>query len=121
MMVSCYPITLSTKVFLLVFFSIRHLQYGIFFFMRHSVSILAVPRISHLVSFKCILRYLRDTMSIGLLLPSSLSESLFAYSDANQIDCLNTHNSITIFGIFFGLALTSWRSHKHMIASCSST
>ncbi|MCI14971.1 retrovirus-related Pol polyprotein from transposon TNT 1-94, partial [Trifolium medium] len=85
---------------------------------------MAQPLESHWKAVKRILRYLKGTLSHGLLLaPSSttLPISLRAYSDAdwatNQDDRRSTSGSC----IYFGPNLVSWGSKKQPLVARSST
>lgn len=91
------------------------------FAVSHVSQFLAAPRTTHMVAVKRILRYLRGTTSVGLLLPFSSSTQLLAYSDADLAGCPDTRRSTTGSSIFFGSALISWRSQKQRTVSRSST
>ncbi|XP_031259009.1 uncharacterized protein LOC116117099 [Pistacia vera] len=68
-----------------------------------------------------ILRYLRGTVFQSLLLPSTSSLELRAYSDADHGSDPTDRKSITGFCIFLGDSLISWKSKKQSIVSQSST
>jgi hypothetical protein len=51
------------------------------------------PRDSHLVALKRILRYIRDTLHLGLQLHRSSIEELTVYSDADWAGCPDTRKS----------------------------
>ncbi|XP_031286763.1 uncharacterized protein LOC116145450 [Pistacia vera] len=90
-------------------------------YIVHVVSqFVASPTTIHWAVVLHILQYLRGTVFHSLLLPSTFSLELRAYSDADHgsdpIDC----KSITGFCIFLGDSLISWKSKKQSIVSQSS-
>jgi len=68
-----------------------------------------------------ILRYLRGTQFQSLLLPSTSSLQLRAYSDADWASDPVDRKSTTGFCIFLGDSLISWKSKKQSVVSKSST
>ncbi|XP_047326371.1 uncharacterized mitochondrial protein AtMg00810-like [Impatiens glandulifera] len=68
-----------------------------------------------------ILRYLRGTQFQSLLLSSSSSLDLRAFSDADWAVDPSDHKSITGFCIFLGDSLISWKSKKQDVISRTST
>ena len=58
------------------------------------------------------LRYLRGTQFQSILLPSTKSLELRAYSDTDQASNSTDHKSTTNFCIFLGDFLISWKSKK---------
>ncbi|XP_031257983.1 uncharacterized protein LOC116116020 [Pistacia vera] len=58
---------------------------------------------------------------VSLLLPSTFSLELRAYSDADHGSDLTDRKSVTSFCIFLGDSLISWKSKKQSIVSQSST
>nr|GEY78743.1 hypothetical protein [Tanacetum cinerariifolium] len=75
----------------------------------------------HLTAVKRILRYLKDTINMGLWYPKDTGFELTAFLDSNHVGCLDSHNS-TSGGIQFlgGDKLVSWSSKKHNCTSMSS-
>jgi len=67
------------------------------------------------------LRYLRGTVFQSLLLSSTSSLELRAYSDVDHDSDPTDHKSVTEFCIFLGDSLISWKSKKQSIVSQSST
>jgi hypothetical protein len=66
----------------------------------------------HLQAVKWILRYLKSTLTFGLLLRKSPSRILQAYSDIDWAGCPNDRKSTGGFCVFLGPNLISWSSHK---------
>jgi len=88
----------------------------------HVVSqFVASPTTVHWAAVVRILRYLRGTVFQSLLLPSTSSLELRAYSDANHGSDPTDRKSVTGFCIFLGDSLISWKSNKQSIVSQSST
>jgi hypothetical protein len=79
------------------------------------------PTTVHWATILCILRYLRDTDFQSLLLPSTFSLELHAYSDANHGSDPTYRKSVPGLCIFLGDSLISWKSKKQSIISQSST
>jgi histone deacetylase 1/2 len=85
---------------------------------------MAQPLESHWKAVKRILRYLKGTLSHGLLLmpsPTSLPFSLRAYSDADWATDQDDRRSTSGSCIYFGPNLISWGSKKQPLVARSST
>ncbi|KAL5559468.1 hypothetical protein UlMin_035679 [Ulmus minor] len=65
--------------------------------------------------------YLRGTIFHSLLLPSTSSLDMRAYSDADHGRDPTSRKSVTGFCIFWGDSLISWKSKKQTVVSQSST
>jgi hypothetical protein len=88
----------------------------------HVVSqFVASPTTVHWATVLRILRYLRGTVFQSLLLSSTSSLELHAYSDADHGSDPTDRKSVTEFCIFLGDSLISWKSKKQSIISESST
>jgi hypothetical protein len=79
------------------------------------------PTTLHWQAVKRILRYLKHTVSHGLLLHHTKSTSLQAYSDADWAGCPDDCRSTGAYCIFLGSNLISWSSSKQPMVSRSST
>ena len=78
------------------------------------------PREPHLAALKRILRYLRSTPSLGLLIRPSASSELIVYSDADWAGCPDTRKSTSGYAVFLGDNLVSWSSKRQNTVSRSS-
>jgi hypothetical protein len=78
------------------------------------------PTKLHWQAVKRIVRYLKHTMSHGLLLHRTQFTSLQAYSDVNWAGCLDGRRSATAYCVFLGLNLISLSSKKQPAISRSS-
>ena len=78
------------------------------------------PREPHLAALKRILRYVRGTLHLGLLLQLSVSIDLVVYTDADWAGCHDTHKSTSGYAVFLGDNLVSWSSKRQNTVSRSS-
>nr|GEV36729.1 retrovirus-related Pol polyprotein from transposon TNT 1-94 [Tanacetum cinerariifolium] len=81
----------------------------------------AKPTEKHLTVVKRILRYLKDTIHMGLWYPKDTGFELTYFSNSDHVGCLDSHKS-TSGGIQFlgGDKLVSWSSKKQDCTSISS-
>ena len=79
------------------------------------------PRESHLAALKRLLRYVRGTVDLGLVLHRSSSAELVVYTDADWAGCPDTRRSTSGYAVFLGGNLVSWSSKRQPIVSHSST
>jgi hypothetical protein len=77
------------------------------------------PRTSHLALLKRVLRYIRGTLDLGLLLRASSSTTLTAYSDADWAGCPDSHRSTSDYCIYYGDSPISWFSKRQTTVSRS--
>jgi hypothetical protein len=90
-------------------------------YVVHVVSkFVASPTTVHWATVLYILRYLQGTVFQSLLLSSTSSLELRAYSDADHGSDPTNCKSVTGFCIFLGDSLISWKSKKQSIVSQSS-
>jgi histone deacetylase 1/2 len=84
---------------------------------------LHAPTCTHWSAVKRILRYVKGTISHGLLLrPSTMSPDLLsAFSDADWAGDSNDRRSTEGYAIFYGGNLVSWSARKQATVSRSST
>jgi len=69
---------------------------------------------------KRILRYVRGTLHLGLLLRPSSSTDLVVYTDVDWVGCPDTHKSTSGYAVFLGDNLISWSSKRQNTVSRSS-
>jgi hypothetical protein len=79
------------------------------------------PRDLHWTAVKRILRYLKLTISHGLLLRPYKSFRLAAFSDADWAGCPDDRKSTSSYCTFLGPNILSWTSKKQPTVSRSST
>jgi len=75
------------------------------------------PREPHLAALKRILRYVRGTLHLGLLLRPSTSADLVVYTDADWAGCPDTRKSTSGYAVFLGDNLISWSSKRQNTVS----
>jgi hypothetical protein len=78
------------------------------------------PREPHLAALKRILRNVRGTLHMGLLIRPSSQHELIVYSDADWAGCPDTRKSTSGFAVFLGDNLISWSSKRQNTVSRSS-
>ena len=78
------------------------------------------PRESHLAALKCLLRYVRGTVGLGLVLHRSSSAELVVYTDADWAGCPDTRRSTSGYAVFLGGNLVSWSSKRQPVVFRSS-
>ena len=65
------------------------------------------PRELHLAALKRLLRYVRGTVDLGLVLHRSSSAELVVYTDADCVGCPYTRRSTSGYAVFLGGNLVS--------------
>jgi hypothetical protein len=78
------------------------------------------PREPHLAALKRILRYVRGTLHMGLLVHPSTALDLVVYSDADCAGCPDTRKSTSGYAVFLGDNLVPWSSKRQNTVSRSS-
>ena len=71
------------------------------------------PREPHLAALKRILRYVKGTLHLGLLLRPSTSTDLVVYTDADWAECPDMRKFTSGYAVFLGDNLISWSSKRH--------
>jgi uncharacterized protein YbaR (Trm112 family) len=70
------------------------------------------PREPHQAALKCVLRYVRVTLHMGLLICPYSQQKLIVYSNADWAGCPITRRSTSSYAIFLGDSLISWSSKR---------
>jgi hypothetical protein len=78
------------------------------------------PQESHLAALKRLLRCVRGTVDLGLVLHRSSSVELVVYTDADWAGCPDTRRSTSGYAVFLGGNLVSWSSKRQPVVSRSS-
>jgi hypothetical protein len=78
------------------------------------------PQEPRLAALKRILRYIRGTLALGLLLRPSTGTNLVVYTDADWAGCPDTRRSTSGYAVFLGDNLISWPSKRQNTVSRSS-
>jgi len=73
---------------------------------------ISAPTSTHYATLRCVLYYLHGTITRSLLFSLNFPHTLQAYPDVGWTDDLNIHRFTTIFCIFLGASLISWRSKR---------
>lgn len=66
------------------------------------------PHKPHLALIKRILRYVKDTLDVGLHIATTPSTSITAYSEADWAGYLDSHRSTCGYCVYLGDNLISW-------------
>ena len=78
------------------------------------------PTEDHLTAAKHVLRYLRSTADLGILLSSCAAPSLTGYCDSDWGSCSDSRKSTTGFCILLGASPISWKVKKQSVVARSS-
>ena len=79
------------------------------------------PKESHLSIVKRILRYLHDTINLGLWYPRGIQFDITSYSNGDFVGCQTNCKSTSGTCHFFGYAIVSWFSKKQNLVALSTT
>uniref|UniRef100_A0A1S4D5W2 Uncharacterized mitochondrial protein AtMg00810-like n=1 Tax=Nicotiana tabacum TaxID=4097 RepID=A0A1S4D5W2_TOBAC len=99
---------------------LTHTRPHLRFAMQHLNQFLKAPRVPHMAVVLHVLRYLKGTPDVIVLLNNSSDFSLHGYCDSDWVACLKTRKSITGFCVTFGGSLISWKSKQQHVVSLSS-
>ena len=75
---------------------------------------------SHLAALKHLLRYVRGTVDLGLVIHRSSTAELVVYTNADWAGCPDTRRSTSGYAVFLGGNLVSWSSKRQPVVSRSS-
>ena len=81
---------------------------------------LQAPTVARWNACKRILRYIKGTLSYGLLFRPAQLLTLEGYSDVDWATNLDDRKSVSGICIFFGGNLVTWSSRKQRVIACSS-
>ncbi|GKE30178.1 hypothetical protein Tco_1445562 [Tanacetum coccineum] len=79
------------------------------------------PKTSHLEAVKCIFRYIKDTMPLGLWYPKGTGIETIVYADSDHARDYVDPNSTSGICMFVGCCLTSWFLKKQIALAISTT
>ncbi|EOX93751.1 Uncharacterized protein TCM_002669 [Theobroma cacao] len=79
------------------------------------------PSEAHLQATCRVLRYLKTTLSQGILFSIDSDICLQAYSDSDWVGCPDTRRAVTGYGVLLGNSLISWKAKKQSVVARSST
>lgn len=88
--------------------------------VQHLSQLLSCPREPHFEVALHIVRYLKNTLGIGLLHSSKSSLVLNSYSDADWSSCQFSSRSLSAYCVYLGDNLVSWKTKKQKTMSKSS-
>ncbi|GJX94423.1 diaminopimelate epimerase, chloroplastic [Tanacetum coccineum] len=89
--------------------------------VQHLSQFVSSPKDTHMQAALHLLKYLKGTVSNGLLYPIQSHLKLTGFSDADWASCLMTRRSLTGWCIFIGHSLVSWKTKKQPTVSRSLT
>ncbi|XP_071708801.1 uncharacterized mitochondrial protein AtMg00810-like [Rutidosis leptorrhynchoides] len=78
------------------------------------------PHEAHMLTLKRIIRYIKGTISHGIVITKSPSHSLVSYTDVDWAGCLDTRRSTSGYCVYLGDNLISWSSKRQPTISRSS-
>ena len=70
------------------------------------------PKTSHMEAAIRMIKYVKQSPGLGILMSSSSTNQMTAYCDADWASCANTRKSITGYLVTYGNSLISWKSKK---------
>jgi hypothetical protein len=93
--------------------------------LSYSVGVLArhqsAPSVLHLAAAKRVLRYLRGSLSLGLMFPKGGDPVLSGYCDSDYAGCADSRRSTSGYLFLYGRSPVSWRSKLQDTVAISST
>nr|GEV31485.1 copia protein [Tanacetum cinerariifolium] len=79
------------------------------------------PKTSHLEAIKCIFRYSKGTIHLGLWYPKGSGIETIVYADSDNVGDYVDRKSTSGIYMFMGCCLTSWFSKKQTALAISTT
>lgn len=102
---------------------LQYLMYtrpGIAFVVNKLNQFLSTPKMQHWLACKRLLRYLKQTVGLGLLFsPSPNDLSLLVYTNADHVGCKVTRRSTSGLCVYFDCNLVVWGSRKQTVVARS--
>lgn len=93
---------------------------NICYVVQHLSQFMHSPKQSHMDAAIRVVKYLKCSPGLGILLTAQNSMSLLAYCDSDWASCPMSRRSLTYFCIKLGDSLLSWRTKKQNTVSRSS-
>ncbi|XP_070025648.1 uncharacterized mitochondrial protein AtMg00810-like [Nicotiana sylvestris] len=84
-----------------------------------SKPVMQAPKSSHMEGDLRVVRYIKQSLGLEILMSTTSSTQLKAYCDADWAACPNTRKSIIGYLVQFGDSLISWKSKKQSSISRS--
>jgi len=78
------------------------------------------PNTSHMDAAIRVVKYVKQSPGLGILMSTNVDNQLTAYCDADWASCPNNKKSITGYMVTYGKSLISWKSKKQNTISRSS-
>lgn len=91
------------------------------FAVNKACQFLSAPTDVHWSAVKRVLRYVKETLKVGLSIRRSQSTKLSVYTDVDWAGCPDDRRSSGGYAVFYGPNLISWSSRKQPTVSRSST
>lgn len=93
--------------------------------MMHVVSLISrfmdCPKEMHLLTIKCIFRYLQDTVDCGIMYKKGEKSELFGFTDSDYAGDPDDRKNIYGYVFIMGSGAVSWSSKKQPIVTLSAT
>ncbi|XP_015064692.1 uncharacterized protein LOC107009900 [Solanum pennellii] len=97
---------------------LTHTRPDISFVVQSLSQFMHSPKVSHMIA-ATIVKYIKQSPGLGVLLSSNSTSILSAFCDADWASCPNTRRFVTGYLIKFGSSPISWKSKKQPTISRS--